>query len=67
MYIESRLKVGNASVALQQGIWPAFWSLGSAFRGNYSNWPGVGEWDLFESVNGLPNMVRYILEEYVLL
>jgi hypothetical protein len=35
------------------GYWPAFWMLGSAFRGNYTNWPSVGEIDIMESVNGL--------------
>jgi hypothetical protein len=41
-----------ASGANQMGIWPAFWSLGSAFRQNYSSWPGIGELDILESVNG---------------
>lgn len=35
------------------GYWPAFWMLGSAFRGVYTNWPGVGEIDIMEDVNGL--------------
>lgn len=56
MYIESRFRVGNAPTASQQGIWPAFWSMGSAFRGNYTNWPAIGEWDFFESINGLSSM-----------
>lgn len=56
MFIEARLKLGNAPAAYQQGIWPGFWSIGSAFRGNYNNWPAVGEWDFLESINGLPSM-----------
>jgi hypothetical protein len=36
------------------GIWPAFWMLGDAFRGNYLNWPGIGEIDVMENVNGRP-------------
>jgi hypothetical protein len=36
------------------GYWPAFWMLGSAFRGNYLNWPGVGEIDVMENINGRP-------------
>jgi hypothetical protein len=34
------------------GYWPAFWALGSAFRGTYTNWPSVGEMDVMEDVNG---------------
>ncbi|CAM6106074.1 unnamed protein product [Calypogeia fissa] len=60
LYIEARIKLGNAPQAQQLGIWPAFWALGSAFRGNYKNWPMVGEWDFLESVNGLPKMYTTI-------
>ncbi|KAJ4312493.1 hypothetical protein N0V84_009897 [Fusarium piperis] len=35
------------------GYWPAFWTLGSAYRGNYQNWPSVGEFDIMENVNGI--------------
>jgi beta-glucanase (GH16 family) len=35
------------------GYWPAFWALGSPFRGNYWNWPGIGEFDVMENVNGI--------------
>jgi len=40
------------SVPSAAGYWPAFWMLGSQFRGNYLNWPGVGEVDIMEDVNG---------------
>jgi len=36
------------------GYWPAFWMLGDAFRGNYLNWPSVGEIDIMENINGRP-------------
>jgi beta-glucanase (GH16 family) len=36
------------------GYWPAFWMLGAPFRGNYLNWPMVGEIDVMENVNGRP-------------
>ncbi|GLY17069.1 endo-1,3-beta-glucanase [Kineosporia sp. NBRC 101677] len=49
---ESRIQLPNVTGAAAQGIWPAFWSLGEAFRGNYTNWPGVGEIDVLENVNG---------------
>jgi beta-glucanase (GH16 family) len=35
------------------GYWPAFWTLGSSYRGNYWNWPAVGEFDMMENVNGI--------------
>jgi hypothetical protein len=43
---------GSMQVPGGQGYWPAFWTLGQAFRGNYNNWPGVGEIDIMETVNG---------------
>ncbi|MGZ4358556.1 MAG: glycoside hydrolase family 16 protein [Gaiellaceae bacterium] len=36
------------------GYWPAFWMLGDQFRGNYLNWPSVGEIDIMENINGRP-------------
>jgi hypothetical protein len=36
------------------GYWPAFWMLGDAFRGNYLNWPSIGEIDIMENINGRP-------------
>ena len=35
------------------GYWPAFWALGAPYRGNYQNWPGIGEFDIMENVNGI--------------
>jgi hypothetical protein len=51
--LESTLWLGANSVQNQQGIWPAFWALSTAFRGNYNNWPLVGELDMMERVNGV--------------
>ncbi|CAM6100028.1 unnamed protein product [Calypogeia fissa] len=56
LFIEAKIRLGNASESQMQGIWPAFWALGSKFRGNYTNWPMVSEWDFLESINGLPRM-----------
>ncbi|KAK3694139.1 concanavalin A-like lectin/glucanase domain-containing protein [Podospora appendiculata] len=50
--IEASLKFGSASAASQMGIWPSFWALGAGFRGNYKQWPAVGEIDIAESING---------------
>lgn len=50
--IEAKIKLGANAPSSQLGIWPAFWALGAAYRGNYTNWPGIGEIDILESVNG---------------
>ncbi|PQK17972.1 hypothetical protein BB8028_0009g01700 [Beauveria bassiana] len=50
--VEAKIKLGQAAADDQWGIWPAFWSLGSTLRGNYNNWPAVGEIDFFESAHG---------------
>ena len=34
------------------GYWPKFWTMGAGYRGNLSSWPGIGETDLMEDVNG---------------
>jgi beta-glucanase (GH16 family) len=52
LYIEGCIKLGTAPASKQQGIWPAFWALGSSFRGNYNNWPAASEWDFLETING---------------
>ncbi|MFC7529774.1 discoidin domain-containing protein [Actinoplanes sp. GCM10030250] len=39
-------------VANGLGYWPGFRATGAAYRGNYTNWPGVGETDIMTGVNG---------------
>ncbi|WP_329320284.1 MULTISPECIES: glycoside hydrolase family 16 protein [unclassified Streptomyces] len=51
--VESRLQMPNVTGAAAKGYWPAFWALGAPYRGNYQNWPGVGELDIMENVQGL--------------
>ncbi|KAG8425201.1 hypothetical protein J3458_001931 [Metarhizium acridum] len=51
--VEAGIRLGDNPEARSLGIWPAFWALGSDYRGNYQNWPAVGEVDILESVNGL--------------
>jgi beta-glucanase (GH16 family) len=48
--IEARIKVpvGN-------GLWPAFWMLGSSFDG--TNWPDCGEIDIMEYVGREPDLI----------
>ncbi|MFG2602984.1 glycoside hydrolase family 16 protein [Streptomyces sp. NPDC048514] len=51
--VQARIRMPDATGAAAKGYWPAFWMLGSPFRGNYWNWPGVGELDIMENVQGL--------------
>jgi F5/8 type C domain-containing protein/glycosyl hydrolase family 2 len=34
------------------GYWPVFRAIGAGYRGNLGSWPGVGETDIMEDVNG---------------
>ncbi|MDH3302314.1 MAG: family 16 glycosylhydrolase [Acidimicrobiia bacterium] len=49
--IESRLQVPTGG----NGLWPAFWSLGTDIT--YNPWPGAGEIDFMEYVSRLPNEI----------
>ena len=51
--VESRLQMPNVTGTAAEGYWPAFWMLGAPYRGNYQNWPSVGELDIMENVQGL--------------
>ncbi|GAA1023754.1 endo-1,3-beta-glucanase [Acrocarpospora pleiomorpha] len=51
--IEGRIQMPNVTGNAALGYWPAFWALGAPYRGNYWNWPGIGEFDIMENVNGL--------------
>lgn len=51
--VEASIQMPNVTGNAALGYWPAFWMLGSAFRGNYNNWPGIGEIDIMENINGL--------------
>ncbi len=51
--VEASIKLPSVSGASAAGYWPAFWMLGSGFRPNYAGWPGIGEVDIMENVNGL--------------
>jgi beta-glucanase (GH16 family) len=60
MRIQARIKVPGVTGANAAGYWPAFWALGAAYRGNFWNWPSVGEIDIMEVLNG-ENTVRAVL------
>ncbi len=49
--IESRLQVPTGG----NGLWPAFWSLGTDIT--YNPWPGAGEIDVMEYVSRIPNEI----------
>ena len=49
--IESRLLVPDGG----DGLWPAFWSLGTDIT--YNPWPGAGEIDVMEYVSRLPDEI----------
>ncbi|KAM5354087.1 hypothetical protein ACJ41O_000737 [Fusarium nematophilum] len=52
MRIQADLKVpalGDRGI----GYWAAFWTLGADYRGNYWNWPSIGEFDIMENINNL--------------
>ncbi|MGP4114723.1 glycoside hydrolase family 16 protein [Streptomyces sp. 4N509B] len=51
--IEGRIQMPNVTGDAALGYWPAFWALGSPYRGNYWNWPAIGEFDIMENVNGI--------------
>ncbi|MFE5917509.1 glycoside hydrolase family 16 protein [Streptomyces sp. NPDC056468] len=51
--VQSRIQMPNVTGAAARGYWPAFWMLGAPYRGNYWNWPSVGELDIMENVQGL--------------
>ncbi|WCD84597.1 hypothetical protein KPP03845_100920 [Streptomyces xanthophaeus] len=42
---EARIRMPDVTGAAAKGYWPAFWTLGAPHRGNWRNWPGVGELD----------------------
>ncbi|WP_405622974.1 glycoside hydrolase family 16 protein [Streptomyces sp. NBC_01396] len=50
--IQARIQLPNVTGAAADGYWPAFWTLGAPFRGNYKNWPGIGEFDVMENAAG---------------
>jgi len=58
--VEGRIQMPNVTGVQADGYWPAFWTLGSPYRGNFQNWPGIGEFDIMENVNGL-NAVSGVL------
>ena len=54
MRVQASIQQPNVSGAAAAGYWPAFWMMGAAARPvGATNWPGIGEIDLMEDINGL--------------
>lgn len=49
--VEALLRFGPNDQSRKQGIWPAWWMLGDSIRHGVQ-WPGCGELDIMENVNG---------------
>ncbi|WP_327065372.1 SGNH hydrolase domain-containing protein [Kitasatospora sp. NBC_01302] len=50
--IEASIQLPQVSGPAAAGYWPAFWTLGAGLRDGFTGWPGIGELDVMESVNG---------------
>ena len=50
--IQGALQLPNLTGPAAQGYWPAFWALGAPFRPDFAGWPGIGELDIMENVDG---------------
>jgi exo-beta-1,3-glucanase (GH17 family) len=46
------------SVTNALGYWPGFRATGAAYRGNFNNWPGIGETDIMTNVNGRSQLAQ---------
>ena len=53
MQVTARIQMPDVTGAAAAGYWPAFWMLGSPFRANRWSWPGIGEFDIMENVQGI--------------
>ena len=53
MRVDARIAMPNVTGASALGYWPAFWMLGSPYRADRWSWPGIGEFDIMENVQGI--------------
>lgn len=53
--VSASIQQPNVTGAAAAGYWPAFWMLGSGIRSG-GTWPGIGEIDTMEDVNGLSSV-----------
>ncbi|MFD0631582.1 1,3-beta-glucanase [Catenulispora yoronensis] len=50
--LSARLTLPDVTTSDGAGYWPAFWALGSGVRDGSQAWPGAGEIDVLEALNG---------------
>jgi beta-glucanase (GH16 family) len=55
LMVTASIQQPNVTTANGAGYWPAFWMLGSTIRTG-TPWPGSGEVDIMEDVNGLSSV-----------
>jgi len=55
--VEARLALPAVADVGAKGYWSAFWMLGAAFRGGYTDPTGVGDMDIMEHINDGPETV----------
>jgi serine/threonine protein kinase/beta-glucanase (GH16 family) len=55
LVVEASIRLPDVTGTASMGYWPALWMLGASYRGDYRNWPGIGEINIMENVNGLNN------------
>ncbi len=53
MQATGRIQMPDVTGAQAAGYWPAFWMLGSPYRADRWSWPGIGELDIMENVQGV--------------
>ena len=53
MRVDARIAMPDVTGAAALGYWPAFWMLGSPYRADPWSWPGIGEFDIMENVQGI--------------
>ncbi|WP_194925965.1 acyltransferase family protein [Catenulispora pinisilvae] len=54
--MSAELTLPGVTPADGAGYWPAFWALGSGVRDGSDPWPGGGEIDVLEALNGHPSL-----------
>lgn len=51
--VEAIIDFGTNPASEKQGFWPAFWLLAESYRTGAASWPGCGELDILETIDGI--------------
>lgn len=51
--VEAIIDFGANPTSEKAGYWPAFWLLAQSYRTGAQSWPGCGELDIMETINGV--------------